>query len=202
MSSTGTPSPPPGGMPVPPPAEPSGPRAGFDQRLGAYLLDVLFVMLFAIALSIALLAVAGPDVAFGLGFTLTILLLMPAYWTILEGGRNGQTLGKRMVGIRVIDQHTGGPIGPGRAFVRILVRVFRSAAAYLGYRWMLWDPERQTRCLHTRWTGRSRLCAPRPPLRSLMSPRRLRSRRSRLSTRLRSLRSSSHPDDAPPAVPR
>ena len=61
-----------------------------------------------------------------------------------EGGPTGQTLGKRALGIRVIDFQAGGPIGYGRAVVRYLVKTLLSWILLLGYLWMLWDREKQT----------------------------------------------------------
>ena len=45
------------------------------------------------------------------------------YFVYFEGGPTGQTLGKRALGIRVIDLNTGGSIG----YARALVRVFASS---------------------------------------------------------------------------
>ncbi|MGH2943907.1 MAG: RDD family protein [Solirubrobacteraceae bacterium] len=67
-----------------------------------------------------------------------------AYYTLLEGGAKGQTLGKMMVGIRVIDLAQGGPIGYGRGFIRYIGRIVSSIPFGLGYFWMLWDREKQT----------------------------------------------------------
>ena len=123
--------------PTPPPGRsggPSGPRASFLIRLGGYLVDgvILFVMQ-------AILALALKGVGQGLGTLLGI-----AYFVYLDGSPSGQTIGKRMVGIRVIDFGTGGPIGYGRALVRWLVGIVAALACLIGYFWMLWDPERQT----------------------------------------------------------
>lgn len=60
-------------------------------------------------------------------------------------GRTGQTVGRRMARIRVVDQYTLQPIGFGRAFGRSCFAYFISSAiVYLGYLWMLWDSEKQT----------------------------------------------------------
>jgi uncharacterized RDD family membrane protein YckC len=58
-------------------------------------------------------------------------------------GRTGATLGKRAVGIRLVGEQTGQPIGPGMAFVRQLVHVV-DGFCYIGYLWPLWDDKRQT----------------------------------------------------------
>jgi len=111
-----------------------GPRAGFGKRLLAALLDgVLLGVIGAI-----LQAILG-DSGAGLGLPIGI-----AYFGILEGGPRGQTLGKRALGIRVIDFNAGGPIGFGRAVIRYLARILSALALFLGYFWMLWDKQSQT----------------------------------------------------------
>jgi uncharacterized RDD family membrane protein YckC len=66
------------------------------------------------------------------------------YWARLEGGDRGQTLGKQALGIRTVDLATGQPIGGGRAVGRYFARILSAFACYLGFLWMLWDPQRQT----------------------------------------------------------
>lgn len=65
------------------------------------------------------------------------------YWAKLEGGR-GQSLGKQALGIRTVDVATGQPIGGGRAIGRYFARILSALVCYLGYFWMLWDPQKQT----------------------------------------------------------
>jgi uncharacterized RDD family membrane protein YckC len=114
---------------------PSGPRAGFWFRFAAWFVDGLVLVVPSIVLVIAF----GPS-----GARPLYLLLSAAYFTLMEGGPTGQTLGKRLLRIRVIDLRVGGPIGPGRGFVRWIGRFVSGLAFFLGYFWMLWDPEKQT----------------------------------------------------------
>ncbi|SDP44754.1 Uncharacterized membrane protein YckC, RDD family [Pedococcus dokdonensis] len=58
-------------------------------------------------------------------------------------GRTGQSIGKKAMGIRLVDEHSGRPIGAGMAFVRDLAH-YLDGAAYIGYLWPLWDDKRQT----------------------------------------------------------
>jgi uncharacterized RDD family membrane protein YckC len=79
----------------------------------------------------------------GLGLV-AIVAANVLYFARLEGER-GQTVGQRVLGIRVVDVQTGGPIGFGRALGRLAVRVFLSGQLFgLGYLWMLWDDNKQT----------------------------------------------------------
>jgi uncharacterized RDD family membrane protein YckC len=72
------------------------------------------------------------------------LLLGLAYYIYLEGSPSGQTIGKRVMGIRVVSFETGGPIGYGQAAIRYFGRFVSTIACLLGYFWMLWDKEKQT----------------------------------------------------------
>lgn len=114
---------------------PSGPRAGFWKRFGASFIDGIILFIPYIAIS----ATINPAVAY-----LIYLIGAITYYTMLEGGPTGQTLGKKALGIRVYDARSGGPIGYGRAFIRYLGRIVSGIVLLLGYFWMLWDKEKQT----------------------------------------------------------
>ena len=127
----------------PPPGGPSGPRAGFWSRLGALIIDNLIIAVPGIILIV--IAAAISDALLVLAY-LVFIVISVGYFIYFEGGPTGQTIGKRTLGIRIIDMQQGGPIGYGRATVRYLVRIVSGIVFYLGYLWMLWDPEKQ--CWH------------------------------------------------------
>jgi uncharacterized RDD family membrane protein YckC len=132
-----------GDLPIPVRPEAMRPtRAGWWPRFGAALIDGLIVGLVAGLLSAALHSGAARGI---------VLLVSVAYFTILEGGPRGAGLGKRALGLRVVDQRTGGPIGYPRAFVRWLTQIVSTLVFFLGYLWMLWDPEKQ--CWHDKLAG-------------------------------------------------
>jgi uncharacterized RDD family membrane protein YckC len=117
------------------PDGPSGPRASFGRRLAAVLVDSLVLLvIYGI-----LYAIFGESAAAGLNLIAGI-----AYYTLLEGGAAGRTLGKKLLGIRVVDFNGGGSIGYGRAAIRYIGRLVSSIPCLLGYLWMLWDKEKQT----------------------------------------------------------
>jgi uncharacterized RDD family membrane protein YckC len=64
------------------------------------------------------------------------------YYGLMEG--KGATVGKSAVNLRVVDMYTGAPIGTGRAVGRTFARILSGLVCYLGYFWMLWDPNKQT----------------------------------------------------------
>jgi uncharacterized RDD family membrane protein YckC len=119
----------------------SGPRAGFWQRFAAAFLDGLLLGIVSGILQLAL-----KSVGYGLG-----ILVAVAYYTYLEGGATGQTIGKRTLGIRVVDFQTGGSIGYPRGFIRYTGRYVSAIVLLLGYLWMLWDSEKQT--WHDKFAG-------------------------------------------------
>lgn len=115
---------------------PSGPRAGFWRRFAAAFTDWIVLLIPIVILDIALK---------GVGETLSLVVVF-AYFTYFEGGPRGQTPGKQALGIRVVSFDTGGPIGYGRGFIRMIGRYLSALVFYLGYFWMLWDHEKQ--CWH------------------------------------------------------
>ena len=127
---------------------PSGPRAGFWQRLGAYLVDVVIL---AVVFMIAIFV--GAAISDALGVVMYVLAVIGSigYFIYFEGGPTGQTLGKQALGIRVYDLAQGGPIGYGRAAIRYLGRIVSGLVFYLGYLWMIWDGEKQT--WHDKFAG-------------------------------------------------
>jgi len=134
---------PPGQAPAVPAGEmqaasgPSGPRAGFWRRVGALIVDALVL---AIPTIIVIIVLGNT----GIANAITTLISL-VYYVALEGGPTGQTVGKRALGIRVLDFRGGtGAIGFGRALVRNLVKYISGVVVLLGYLWMLWDREKQT----------------------------------------------------------
>ncbi|MCW2993216.1 MAG: hypothetical protein JWQ18_711 [Conexibacter sp.] len=108
-------------------------RAGFWIRFGASFIDGLLLGVISIVLDLAL---KGPGTALS-------LIVGIAYYTYFEGGEDGQTLGKRACGISVRSVD-GGSIGHTRAFLRYIGRIVSTIPIFLGYFWMLWDPNKQT----------------------------------------------------------
>lgn len=115
-------------------AGPSGPRAGFGVRLGAWIIDLVIVTVVSFILGALL---KGPGSIISLIFDI-------GYVVYFFGSPRGQTPGYMATGIRVISADGGGSIGYGRAVVRWLVSLISAWAILIGYLWMLWDKEKQT----------------------------------------------------------
>jgi uncharacterized RDD family membrane protein YckC len=64
-------------------------------------------------------------------------------WCIRQG-RTGYTFGKTVVGIKLVGERSGQPIGGLLSFVRQLAHILDGLVCNLGYLWPLWDPKNQT----------------------------------------------------------
>ena len=97
--------------------------AGVGSRALAQLLDVLIVAVAMLAVELGVTFGLGridPAIATGVG--LFLLFLLPIlYFVLLEGLWNGQTLGKRALGVRV-RMADGTPVGLEAAIARNLLR--------------------------------------------------------------------------------
>jgi uncharacterized RDD family membrane protein YckC len=159
---------PPGGWQQPIARPESGwvgrPLASWGSRLGAYLVDFLVVLIPVVLLAIGIFGgAAEADTFWGwVGASILYALLFGAAWLLYapllmmrQGERNGQTLGKQMVGIRVV-RDSGEPFGFGWAAYRevVLKQLAVGIASsiipfipwFLNYFWPLWDD--QNRALH------------------------------------------------------
>ncbi|HVF74128.1 MAG TPA: RDD family protein [Acidimicrobiales bacterium] len=114
---------------------PSGPRASVGVRFVALIVDGIIVGVAQLVIALILGMTAARVIGTVLGL---------AYYIYFEGSATGQTLGKRVMGIRVVDFNTGGPIDMSRAVVRNLVRIVSGLACFLGYIWAFFNKEKQT----------------------------------------------------------
>jgi len=100
------------------------PLAGPAARLYAMLLDTAIVLAAVNGLGWVVYAIFAKAPGFGvMVITLAEFAIGFAYAALLEGFWNGQTVGKRLLHLRVIDQ-TGLPLRVEQAWVRNLMRVF------------------------------------------------------------------------------
>ena len=101
-------------------------KAGFFLRLIALLIDsVLFW-------------------AMGFVFRNGIFgVLYIVYETVLVSQWGGHTIGKKIMGIRVVPD-SGGQVNWVKAFIRSISKILSAVVIYLGFLWMLWDEKSQT----------------------------------------------------------
>jgi uncharacterized RDD family membrane protein YckC len=164
LSDYGTPPPP------PPPLSPIGdafkaeyasaPSGGqlahWGQRVAAYLLDYSLVLVFALLGDSFMPTVvatdpnvvpASPSLSGGnlplAGLMYLIVLVIWGYNRWYKGGQ-GQSLGKKALGLVLLGESTGQPIGTGKAFLRDVCHILDGLACFVGYLFPLWDKKRQT----------------------------------------------------------
>jgi uncharacterized RDD family membrane protein YckC len=84
----------------------------------------------------------------GAGVGVFLLLVVGGFvfflYQLYRQGRTGQTIGMKVVGIRLVRERDGRYIGFWMALVRTLAHFFDSFFFDLGYLWPLWDKKRQT----------------------------------------------------------
>ena len=77
------------------------------------------------------------------GWGIVAFIIYIAYFTYLEGTR-GQTIGKRVMGIKVVKED-GSPIDMGTAFIRNILRVIDGLIAYLVGAILIWMSHKKQR---------------------------------------------------------
>ena len=126
------------------PAPVQGTLANWGKRAGGYLIDSI-----APVLAVYIVVI----VAFAINRALGVLLAVVLYLGLLafliwnrwiQGGRTGQTLGRKRFGTTLISEETGQPIGALMAFVRDIAHIVDSLICYIGWLFPLWDSKRQT----------------------------------------------------------
>ncbi|WP_432141472.1 RDD family protein [Streptomyces sp. bgisy084] len=73
-----------------------------------------------------------------------LIMIGGTFFLIAKEGASGQTPGKKALGVKVIKETTGQPLGFGMTFVRYLCRYLNGLLCGLGWLWPLWDDKSQT----------------------------------------------------------
>lgn len=136
-----------------PPAAYSGVPQGvtfahWGKRVGATVIDSLILLAAYIPALIGAGLASDPGTA-GMGTVLTLIGLVlyigVFVWNVcIKQGSTGYTVGKGVMGIKLVKAETGLPIGGGMSFVRQLAHILDGLPCYLGFLWPLWDANRQT----------------------------------------------------------
>ncbi|MFP3901849.1 MAG: RDD family protein [Acidimicrobiia bacterium] len=123
-----------------------GPLAEWGQRVVAYLIDA--AILVAGYIAVFILAAIFGAVADALGVLVGLVgylaVAVASFYFLYLNGSVGQSPGKRLIGIKVIGERSGQPIGGGLGIVRGLAHIVDSLVCYLGWLWPLWDDRNQT----------------------------------------------------------
>ncbi|MFB6207056.1 MAG: RDD family protein [Haloglomus sp.] len=87
-------------------------------RIGAQVVDVIVMFLQLVVVAVALVALSNPGPgAEPEAYVLVAAFTLPFYGGVLESYWNGQTLGKRLTGVKVVDR-SGEPPSLGAALLR------------------------------------------------------------------------------------
>jgi uncharacterized RDD family membrane protein YckC len=133
----------PPGVVAPPPAV-DGALAEPGSRLAAALVDACPVGVF-VALAVTPVLLGHDDSPLGRGVVIggVMLAVAAALHAVVAEGRTGQSFGKRVVGIRVIDPAGRTPIGVLKAIARAVLRLVGAYALGLGLLRITFDTRRQ-----------------------------------------------------------
>ncbi|MBG0560229.1 RDD family protein [Actinoplanes aureus] len=122
--------------------------AGWGQRVGAYLIDGLCVLPFSL---IGLFLGQGTDEVTGQTTMNALYPIFVLLGVVVHGynrwylaGKTGQSWGRKVLGIRLVNISDGQPVGGGKAFLRDLAHVVDSIICNIGYLFPLWDAKKQT----------------------------------------------------------
>jgi uncharacterized RDD family membrane protein YckC len=151
MSDAPPPPPPPpsgGSWQAPPPPGVTGGAAlaSWGQRVGAYLLNAVFILVGFIAVMIVSVILGAVAEVFGVLVALVgnLAAFAAAIWFYWLDGETGASPGKRVLGLRTVKTETGQPIGGGMGIVRAIAHIVDQIPCYLGFLWPVWDDKRQT----------------------------------------------------------
>jgi uncharacterized RDD family membrane protein YckC len=112
------------------------PLATWGQRALGGLIDFL-----GPAIVSNLLVVSGGR---ALGNIIGLLGLVWGVYNAWLNGTTGQSVGKKVAGLKVVDANTGQLIGGGKGILRWLAHIVDAIICYIGFLFPLWDSKKQT----------------------------------------------------------
>ena len=130
--------------------------AGFWERVGAYIIDVIIlgVIGLVIGLFIGQSRTIYTDSSFYTVYfstsNLISLVINWLYFAIQESSASQATIGKRALGLKVTSMN-GGRISFGQASGRFFGKILSAIILLIGFLMMLWDDKKQT--LHDKLAG-------------------------------------------------
>ena len=122
------------GIPAPPGQWAGPPLADWPLRFGAWFIDALIIVVPAQILSL------------GLRMPMLGLLwqLAAVIYLMYIQGTTGQTVGKKVLNIKLLREADGQVVGPGLSIGRYFVHIVDALPCLIGYFWPLWDAKKQT----------------------------------------------------------
>ncbi len=119
-----------------------GPGAGGAPQLAEWPLRAASGAVDFVALGV--LGAIVQQVSVGLGSLISFAGLVFGIYNAYLNGSTGQSVGKKLVGTRVVNEATGQPIGGGLGIVRWLAHIIDGIICGIGYLFPLWDAKKQT----------------------------------------------------------
>ena len=165
----------PGGLtlrPEPAPVALDAAAATVGQRIIANLIDSALAMVptVLVFVLVGILGAISDKVGTIIGLVLELALVAGIIaYVIVFNGRGG-TIGKRMMGVRVVDLDTGAWIGPARSAVRYLVLGLEGIPCYLGYLSPFLDKTGRLRGWHDMAASDRVVAVPTEPLNTAWQP--------------------------------
>jgi uncharacterized RDD family membrane protein YckC len=122
--------------------------AGFGSRFIASSIDglvsyvIIFIVGFIFGIIIVISKINSPLLPSSVKFLANLLAM--TYFIYFTGSK-GQTFGKMIMKIKVVSVGSGIAPGYWHAFLREFVgKLISALVLFLGFFWMLWDPQKQT----------------------------------------------------------
>jgi uncharacterized RDD family membrane protein YckC len=129
---------------------PPGQLAGWPIRVGASLLDSLLQFVPTVTGIVLSLVIDGDQEELGTGGALAMLggffvaFLVWVWNRVIQQGRTGQSFGKKVTGLKIVNAETGQLIGIGSTLGREFCAVLFNNICTLNVLWPLWDEKQQT----------------------------------------------------------
>lgn len=114
--------------------------ASVDRRFVAYAVDV--VILACLNFVVIIIGAVSGSETWATLFMIAAYVIPFAYY-VRAYSTNGQTWGKRLLGIRVVSLD-GSPLTLGKGILRVIGYMVSGIPLDLGFLWAIWDKDKQT----------------------------------------------------------
>lgn len=121
-----------GGMPAAPGQWAGPPLAEWPARVGASLIDYVIIVVPYLLIS---------RISLALGYLVYIGIWL---YLLYMQGTTGQTVGKKVLNIKLLREADGQVVGFGLSVGRAFVHIVDAIPCLIGYLWPLWDAKKQT----------------------------------------------------------
>ncbi len=121
----------------------AAPAAGGQGQLAEWPERALAGLIDFFALGI-LANIVSFSISSALGSLLSLLAFAFALYNAYLNGTTGRSVGKKIVGLKVVSEETGQPIGAGLGIVRYFAHIVDSIICLVGWLFPLWDAKKQT----------------------------------------------------------